>query len=109
MVLACLFGALLQSVLPLHAAAMAVDTLRAAMGVCGLGDGPRGTGDPSGDQAACEGCVSSSAGGAPAPTAWAFRGAAAVPRPATPSERRGVGPDHGPPPSTGPPALLRLV
>ncbi|MFN7752727.1 MAG: hypothetical protein ACK5TE_10730 [Pseudomonadota bacterium] len=101
----CLFAALLQSTLPLHAATMAVDALRSALGVCSTPldrDGPAGAAVV---EASCNACALASPAMPSAPGAVLAR--ADVPPRESPSGADVAARtprDRGPPPATGPPA-----
>lgn len=105
----CLFVALLQSALPLHASLMAVDAWRAQMGVCSAGSDREGLARQAATtEAACAACATGT--GAALPGVPATGAGAPVARRLSGSEHRcrfTAEADCGLPPSTGPPAPVR--
>ena len=101
----CLFAALLQSTLPLHAAAMAVDTLRSALGVCSTPVDRDGLARAAVTEATCNACALAPPG-MPAPPRSVLSPADMPCREqaAGTDSPAGTPRDHGPPPATGPPA-----
>lgn len=105
----CLFVALLQSALPLHASVMAADAWRAQMGVCSAGSDREGLARQAATtEAACAACASGT--GAALPGVPAVHAAEPAVRRLSGSEHRCrfiAETDRGLPPSTGPPVPVR--
>jgi hypothetical protein len=100
----CLFAALLQSTLSLHAATMAVDALRSALGVCSTPldrDGPAGAALA---EVSCKACALASPAMPPSPRVVLARAdLSSRLSPAGADTAARTPRDRGPPPATGPP------